>query len=103
MTPLMYAVKDNRSALLDRMIELGSDVGARNNASIPAMNKINRSRSKSPFILDKIPDNVNYRAKNTCTKNHIVSDATGSFRDILLEAKRKNSFDSSFFDSLPPR
>lgn len=35
MTPLMYAVKDNRSALLDRMIELGSDVTARNNASTP--------------------------------------------------------------------
>lgn len=35
MTPLMYAVKDNRTALLDRMIELGADVGARNNASIP--------------------------------------------------------------------
>lgn len=34
MTPLMYAVKDNRTALLDRMIELGADLGARNNASI---------------------------------------------------------------------
>ncbi|KAI4500429.1 hypothetical protein M0802_004391 [Mischocyttarus mexicanus] len=33
MTPLMYAVKDNRTGLLDRMIELGADVGARNNAS----------------------------------------------------------------------
>ncbi|XP_053665919.1 serine/threonine-protein phosphatase 6 regulatory ankyrin repeat subunit B [Anopheles marshallii] len=31
MTPLMYAVKDNRTPILDRMIELGSDVGARNN------------------------------------------------------------------------
>ncbi|CAD6208853.1 GSCOCG00010682001-RA-CDS, partial [Cotesia congregata] len=31
MTPLMYAVKDNRTAFLDRMIELGADVGARNN------------------------------------------------------------------------
>uniref|UniRef100_A0A6P7F814 Serine/threonine-protein phosphatase 6 regulatory ankyrin repeat subunit A isoform X2 n=1 Tax=Diabrotica virgifera virgifera TaxID=50390 RepID=A0A6P7F814_DIAVI len=31
MTPLMYAVKDNRTSLVDRMIELGSDVGARNN------------------------------------------------------------------------
>ncbi|XP_026668221.1 serine/threonine-protein phosphatase 6 regulatory ankyrin repeat subunit A isoform X2 [Ceratina calcarata] len=31
MTPLMYAVKDNRTGLLDRMIELGADVGARNN------------------------------------------------------------------------
>lgn len=34
MTPLMYAVKDNRTSLLDRLIDLGSDVGARNNASI---------------------------------------------------------------------
>lgn len=33
MTPLMYAVKDNRTSLVDRMIELGSDVGARNNVS----------------------------------------------------------------------
>lgn len=31
MTPLMYAVKDNRTGILDRLIELGSDVGARNN------------------------------------------------------------------------
>ncbi|XP_011695992.1 PREDICTED: ankyrin-3-like [Wasmannia auropunctata] len=30
MTPLMYAVKDNRSELFDRMIKLGSDVNARN-------------------------------------------------------------------------
>lgn len=34
MTPLMYAVKDNRSSFVDRMIELGSDVGARNNVSL---------------------------------------------------------------------
>ncbi|KAK5645294.1 hypothetical protein RI129_006594 [Pyrocoelia pectoralis] len=33
MTPLMYAVKDNRTSLLDKMIDLGSDVGARNNVS----------------------------------------------------------------------
>lgn len=33
MTPLMYAVKDNRTPILDRLIELGSDVGARNNVS----------------------------------------------------------------------
>ncbi|KAG5868555.1 hypothetical protein JTB14_019499 [Gonioctena quinquepunctata] len=31
MTPLMYAVKDNRTSLIDRLIDLGSDVGARNN------------------------------------------------------------------------
>lgn len=34
MTPLMYAVKDNKTSLLDRLIELGSDVGARNNVSV---------------------------------------------------------------------
>ena len=33
MTPLMYAVKDNRTAFIDRMIELGADLGARNNVS----------------------------------------------------------------------
>ncbi|XP_058447921.1 serine/threonine-protein phosphatase 6 regulatory ankyrin repeat subunit A isoform X2 [Malaya genurostris] len=31
MTPLMYAVKDNRTPILDRLLDLGSDVGARNN------------------------------------------------------------------------
>ncbi|XP_045495167.1 serine/threonine-protein phosphatase 6 regulatory ankyrin repeat subunit B [Colias croceus] len=31
MTPLMYAVKDNRTLFVERLIELGSDVGARNN------------------------------------------------------------------------
>lgn len=33
MTPLMYAVKENRTPVIDRLIELGSDVGARNNVS----------------------------------------------------------------------
>lgn len=33
MTPLMYAVKDNRASYIDRLIDLGSDVGARNNVS----------------------------------------------------------------------
>ncbi|XP_076174428.1 no mechanoreceptor potential C isoform X3 [Ptiloglossa arizonensis] len=37
MTPLMFAVKDNRTALLDRMIELGADVGARNNDNYNAL------------------------------------------------------------------
>ena len=32
-TPLMYAVKDNRVPLADRMIELGCDVNARNKVS----------------------------------------------------------------------
>lgn len=30
MTPLMYAVKENRSSLIDRLIDLGCDVSARN-------------------------------------------------------------------------
>lgn len=29
----MYAVKDNKTPVIDRLIELGSDVGARNNVS----------------------------------------------------------------------
>lgn len=33
MTPLMMAVKENKTNLLDRLIELGADVGARNNVS----------------------------------------------------------------------
>lgn len=33
MTPLMYAVKDNRTAFLDRMVELGCDPTARNQVS----------------------------------------------------------------------
>ncbi|XP_071864941.1 no mechanoreceptor potential C isoform X2 [Bombus fervidus] len=37
MTPLMYAVKDNRTGLLDRMIELGADVGARNSDNYNAL------------------------------------------------------------------
>ncbi|XP_044592745.1 serine/threonine-protein phosphatase 6 regulatory ankyrin repeat subunit C isoform X6 [Cotesia glomerata] len=37
MTPLMYAVKDNRTAFLDRMIELGAEVGARNNDNYNAL------------------------------------------------------------------
>ncbi|XP_065174102.1 serine/threonine-protein phosphatase 6 regulatory ankyrin repeat subunit A isoform X3 [Atheta coriaria] len=37
MTPLMYAVKDNRTSILDRLIELGSDVGARNNDNYNAL------------------------------------------------------------------
>ncbi|KAI5752531.1 hypothetical protein M8J77_017842 [Diaphorina citri] len=31
MTPLMYAVKENRTSFVDRMIDLGCDVSARNN------------------------------------------------------------------------
>ncbi|XP_058801376.1 serine/threonine-protein phosphatase 6 regulatory ankyrin repeat subunit A isoform X4 [Phymastichus coffea] len=37
MTPFMCAVKDNRTAFLDRMIELGSDVGARNHDNYNAL------------------------------------------------------------------
>lgn len=34
MTPLMMAVKENKTSIIDRLIELGSDVGARSNVSI---------------------------------------------------------------------
>lgn len=41
MTPLMYATKDNKTAIMDRMIELGADVGARNNVSVCRENSRN--------------------------------------------------------------
>lgn len=34
MTPLMYAVKDSKTTFLERLIDLGSDVTARNLVSI---------------------------------------------------------------------
>lgn len=49
MTSLMYAVKDNRTGLLDRMIELGADVGARNSASIPRNSKYFKKFGSSPW------------------------------------------------------
>lgn len=33
MTPLMYAVKDNRTTFIDRMLDLGVDITARNYVS----------------------------------------------------------------------
>lgn len=33
MTPLMYAVKENRTSFVDRLIDLGCDVTARNHVS----------------------------------------------------------------------
>lgn len=47
MTPLMYAVKDNRTSLVDRMIELGSDVGARNNVSPNPQQNITKKKIDS--------------------------------------------------------
>nr|AOR81468.1 no mechanoreceptor potential C [Nilaparvata lugens] len=37
MTPLMYAVKENRTSFVDRLIELGCDVTARNNDNYNAL------------------------------------------------------------------
>ncbi|XP_025833800.1 serine/threonine-protein phosphatase 6 regulatory ankyrin repeat subunit A [Agrilus planipennis] len=37
MTPLMYAVKDNKTSLIERLIELGADVTARNNDNYNAL------------------------------------------------------------------
>ncbi|XP_025835183.1 uncharacterized protein LOC112905946 [Agrilus planipennis] len=50
MTPLMYAVKDNKTSLIERLIELGADVTARNNVSYEAQLKRNVTKSPSSFI-----------------------------------------------------
>ena len=52
MTPLMYATKDNKTSIMDRMIELGADVGARNNVSILKF-CIRDSFNNSFFLLTK--------------------------------------------------
>ena len=38
-TPLMMAVKDNKTPLIDRLVELGADPCARNNVSIQTLKK----------------------------------------------------------------
>lgn len=39
-TPLMLAVKDNKTPLIDRLVDLGSDVCARNNVSCKIFSNI---------------------------------------------------------------
>lgn len=51
-TPLMMAVKDNKTPLIDRLVELGSDVCARNNVSIVFINHF-RHFSLSGFPLTR--------------------------------------------------
>jgi len=53
MTPLMYATKDNKTAIMDRMIELGADVGARNNVSLDRENAIKGKRANIVAHLSK--------------------------------------------------
>jgi len=53
MTPLMYATKDNKTAIMDRMIELGADVGARNNVSLDRENARNNLKFLSSLISQR--------------------------------------------------
>lgn len=57
MTPLMYAVKDNRASYIDRLVDLGSDVGARNNVSM--INIIEYSR----IFFTRRGNRLNYKRK----------------------------------------
>lgn len=80
MTPLMYAVKDNRTGLLDRMIELGADVGARNNASISK-----KRLSTEPLTA------INFSYLPFCTKHIRDSFVILIYKTLVL------NFSSSFF------
>lgn len=80
MTPLMYAVKDNRTGLLDRMIELGADVGARNNASISK-----KRLSTEPLTA------INFSYPPFCTKHIRDSFVILIYKTLVL------NFSSFFF------
>lgn len=82
MTPLMYAVKDNRTGLLDRMIELGADVGARNNASISK-----KRLSTEPLTA------INFSYPPFCTKHIRDSFVILIYKTLVL------NFSSFFFFS----
>ncbi|XP_065340589.1 serine/threonine-protein phosphatase 6 regulatory ankyrin repeat subunit C isoform X2 [Cloeon dipterum] len=64
MTPLMYAVKDNRTSLVDRLIEMGVDLQARNHDNLQAIHiAANHSREDVVKLL--------------CSKRGIDLTATG--------------------------
>lgn len=62
MTPLMYAVKDNRASYIDRLIDLGSDVGARNNVSSKGPAAV-RVFTFSPIFILASPQDENLNSE----------------------------------------
>ncbi|CAH1122114.1 unnamed protein product [Ceutorhynchus assimilis] len=94
MTPLMYAVKDNRTSLLDRMIDLGSDVGARNNDNYNVLH-ISAMHSREDVVKlllgKKGVDPYSTGGSRNQTAVHLVASrqtgtATAILRALLLAA-----------------
>ena len=86
MTPLMYAVKDNRTSLLDKLIDLGSDVGARNNVSRNHQLQLchNHGKDKTCFII----------TKDVKVKHVFFSQKNKSLKSLLYF---KSSYKNYFF------
>ncbi|KAJ8969600.1 hypothetical protein NQ317_011314, partial [Molorchus minor] len=87
MTPLMYAVKDNRTSLIDRMIDLGSDVGARNNDNYNVLHisaMYSREDVVKLLLTKKGVDPYSTGGSRTQTAVHLVaSRQTGTATAIL--------------------
>ncbi|XP_023027024.1 uncharacterized protein [Leptinotarsa decemlineata] len=87
MTPLMYAVKDNRTSLIDRLIDLGSDVGARNNDNYNVLHisaMYSREDVVKLLLTKRGVDPYSTGGSRTQTAVHLVaSRQTGTATSIL--------------------
>ncbi|XP_017854719.1 serine/threonine-protein phosphatase 6 regulatory ankyrin repeat subunit A [Drosophila busckii] len=87
MTPLMYATKDNRTAIMDRMIELGADVGARNNDNYNVLHiaaMYSREDVVKLLLTKRGVDPFSTGGSRSQTAVHLVSSRqTGTATNIL--------------------
>ncbi|KAH8263555.1 hypothetical protein KR044_010530 [Drosophila immigrans] len=87
MTPLMYATKDNKTAIMDRMIELGADVGARNNDNYNVLHiaaMYSREDVVKLLLTKRGVDPFSTGGSRSQTAVHLVSSRqTGTATNIL--------------------
>ncbi|KAG5674416.1 hypothetical protein PVAND_004389 [Polypedilum vanderplanki] len=93
-TPLMLAVKDNKTPLIDRLVELGSDVCARNNDNYNVLHvasMYSREDVVKALLNKKGVDPYATGGSRQQTAAHLVSSrqtgtATGILKTILATA-----------------
>ncbi|KAH8334197.1 hypothetical protein KR059_007435 [Drosophila kikkawai] len=87
MSPLMYATKDNKTAIMDRMIELGADVGARNNDNYNVLHiaaMYSREDVVKLLLTKRGVDPFSTGGSRSQTAVHLVSSRqTGTATNIL--------------------
>ncbi|XP_059221193.1 serine/threonine-protein phosphatase 6 regulatory ankyrin repeat subunit A isoform X1 [Stomoxys calcitrans] len=87
MTPLMYATKDNKTSIMDRMIELGADVGARNNDNYNVLHiaaMYSREDVVKLLLTKRGVDPFSTGGSRSQTAVHLVSSRqTGTATNIL--------------------